>query len=491
MNKSLLIIAAAGSTLLACSCWAQEVEEVEITLPQLISAHVAQAPTLDGKADDEVWQSATALQVVAKRVLPPNEGAEVPVTIRSVYTDTYIYFLATWEDATESVSHKTWVWDSDKKTYEQGDDREDMFALGFEHEGSFTADMFSGEEAVWDVWHWKAHRSNPAGYAMDKTHHYTLEKPEGKAKSYEARNGKTIWIARLADTGESTEKKQPPPATHQGDRVPQYVEASPSGSVADVRAKGVWAEGRWTLELGRKLNTGHADDTVFDPKRSYRMAVAPFDQTGSMDKASGLIVLLFGKSQVFNFENGPAGGSPEGWRVETTNSRGPDATWNIVADSGAPSGSNVLTLTSPNHNFGGAYNLCWRDDIRFKNGILELEVRANTGEEDQGGGPIWRVKDKNNYYIARYNPLENNFRVYYVKDGARKMLASEARLEIGAGEWFTIRIVHNGPQIEGWLEGNKLLEVEDATFSDTGGVGFWTKADAATSFDDFSVVFTD
>ena len=200
---------------------------------------------------------------------------------------------------------------------------------------------------------------------------------------------------------------------------------------------------------------------------------------------------LDGNSQVFNFENEPAGGSPEGWRIETTNSRGPDATWNIVADSEAPSGGNVLTLTSPNHNLGGAYNLCWRDDIRFKDGVLELKVHANSGEEDQGGGPIWRVKDKNNYYSARYNPLENNFRLYFVKDGARKMLASKARLEIGAGEWFTIRIVHNGSRIEAWLKGNKLLEVEDATFSAAGGVGFWTKADAATSFDDFSVVFTD
>ena len=162
-----------------------------------------------------------------------------------------------------------------------------------------------------------------------------------------------------------------------------------------------------------------------------------------------------------------------------------------MADSDAPSGQKVLALTSPNHDFGGAYNLCWRDDIRFKNGTLEVTVRANTGDEDQGGGPIWRVQDKNNYYIARYNPLENNFRLYKVKDGVRKMLASAPRLEIKNSEWFTIRIVHNGSQIEGWLNGEKLLEVSDATLTRAGGVGLWTKADAATSFDDFSVAFTD
>ena len=195
--------------------------------------------------------------------------------------------------------------------------------------------------------------------------------------------------------------------------------------------------------------------------------------------------------QVWDFEDDPAGSPPEGWKVETTNPRGPHATWKIMADPDAPSGQNVLTLTSPNHDFGGAYNLCWTDGIRFKDGTLEVNVRANTGEEDQGGGPIWRAKDKNNYYIARYNPLENNFRLYYVKNGARKMLASASHLKINAGEWFTIRIVHNGPHIEGWLRGNKFLEVEDSTFTESGGVGLWTKADAATSFDDFSLVFTD
>ncbi len=195
--------------------------------------------------------------------------------------------------------------------------------------------------------------------------------------------------------------------------------------------------------------------------------------------------------EVSDFEGEATGTLPQGWKVETTNPKGPDATWRIVADPGAPSGEHVLALTSPNHDFGGAYNLCWRDDIQFKDGTIDVTVRANTGKVDQGGGPIWRVKDKNNYYIARYNPLENNFRLYRVKDGARKMLANAPRLEIKAGEWFTIRIVHNGSQIEGWLKGNKFLEVEDATFGDAGGVGVWTKADAATSFDDLLIAFTD
>ena len=108
---------------LACSSSAQQVRESDMSPPRLVSARVAQAPTLDGVGHDEVWKAAVPLQVIARRPLPPNEGVSIPVTIRSVHTDTQIFFLATWEDSTESVSHKTWVWNADNQTYDQGDDR--------------------------------------------------------------------------------------------------------------------------------------------------------------------------------------------------------------------------------------------------------------------------------------------------------------------------------------------------------------------------------
>ncbi len=112
--------------------------------------------------------------------------------------------------------------------------------------------------------------------------------------------------------------------------------------------------------------------------------------------------------------------------------------------------------------------------------------KANSGREDQGGGVIWRAKDKNNYYVARMNPLESNFRIYYVKDAHRVMLAS-ARIRIPAHEWHELEIHHFGNKITGYIDGKKLLEVKDSTFTEPGGVGLWTKADAATSFDNFKI----
>lgn len=195
-----------------------------------------------------------------------------------------------------------------------------------------------------------------------------------------------------------------------------------------------------------------------------------------------------------SFDNLPSGSLPKGWKADAANSNGKLAEWKIITDSNASSKPNVLSITKTANIsgglfglFGSTFNLCWTPDIVFQDGAIEVKIRANTGKEDQGGGIIWRVKDANNYYIARYNPLERNFRLYYVKDGRRKALATADNIDIKTGEWFTMKIVHSGDKIEGWLNGKKLLLATDRTFMKPGGVGLWTKADAVTYFDDFKI----
>ncbi len=191
----------------------------------------------------------------------------------------------------------------------------------------------------------------------------------------------------------------------------------------------------------------------------------------------------------FSFDDVKIGQLPDGWIIEATNQKGPLATWKVVEDKSAPSENKVLALTSINHDFGGTFNLCLTKENNFKNGVIQVMFKAHTGEEDQGGGVIWRVQDKANYYVARFNPLEDNFRIYYVKEEARKILAS-ARIKLSTKEWQQLKIVQSGKHIIGYLNGNKLLEVDDDTFTKPGGVGLWTKADAVTSFDNFEIEFS-
>lgn len=197
-----------------------------------------------------------------------------------------------------------------------------------------------------------------------------------------------------------------------------------------------------------------------------------------------------GQELVWNFDKEAVGKLPAGWKVEATNPRGPLATWEVVSALDEGKKTKVLGMTKANHDFSETFNLFWTDSVKFKDGKIEVRFKAIKGAEDQGGGPMWRVKDKDNYYVARGNPLEGNFRVYYVKNGNRKTLGSTS-VNIPAQKWHTIRIVHNGNHIEGYLNGKKYLDSKDSTFQDAGGVGLWTKADAVTHFDGIRVTLTD
>lgn len=262
--------------------------------PRLLAAKISEAPKLDGRDSDVAWTSAKPVEVTAKGVMPDTRGTSSRVTLRAAYSDTHIYLLAQWTDETCSESgHKTWIWDEEKQAYVEDADREDALSIAFEHTGPFTANMLSGEEAVWDVWHWKAFRTNPQGFAMDRSHHYFKTKPDVKANRHTARNGGDIWIARPEDDGDTVELKRVAPTRFQGVRVPQYIHGDPTGSAANVRAKGYWDNGIWTLELARILDTSRSDDTAFDPSRSYKFAVGVHNDTGNMDKASEIIELAF------------------------------------------------------------------------------------------------------------------------------------------------------------------------------------------------------
>ncbi|UCD76568.1 MAG: hypothetical protein JSV91_06510 [Phycisphaerales bacterium] len=188
---------------------------------------------------------------------------------------------------------------------------------------------------------------------------------------------------------------------------------------------------------------------------------------------------------LWDFESDVVGEVPGGWLITETNRTETLATWEIVTDSSSTPASHVLALTD-SINYDGTYNLAIAEGTSFCDLDLTVRVRADSGVEDQGGGPIWRCVDRDNYYICRFNPLESNYRVYVVKDGRRKQLGS-ARTELEAGRWYEIRVVMKGPDIVCHLNGRKLLQVSDGTFPDAGMAGLWTKADAVTSFDNLTV----
>jgi hypothetical protein len=190
----------------------------------------------------------------------------------------------------------------------------------------------------------------------------------------------------------------------------------------------------------------------------------------------------------WDFDNVPEGSLPAGWKVEATGQDKVTAEWCVVKDTQAPLGPGVLCLTATNHTQRGVFNICWTDKVSFLEGEIAVFLKANSGNIDQGGGPIWRVQDCNNYYIARYNPLEENVSIYYVKDGRRVMLGYTGKIEL-KDAWHLLKINHTGSTIRAYINGEMKLMVNSGEhITQQGGVGLWTKADAATSFDNFTVI---
>jgi hypothetical protein len=189
------------------------------------------------------------------------------------------------------------------------------------------------------------------------------------------------------------------------------------------------------------------------------------------------------KVRAFKLSKNDVGRTPSGWKAEKTG-QGEGSIWQVVEDDTAPSKAGLVlaqTAKSP----GGVFNICVAEDTDYKDVTLSVSFKAVAGKRDQGGGFVWRYCDHDNYYICRMNPLEDNYRVYHVVNGKRVQTGGKEGIKIPTGEWHKLKVEVKGNEMRGYLDSEKIWEVTDDTFKDSGKVGLWTKADAQTHFDEF------
>ena len=153
--------------------------------------------------------------------------------------------------------------------------------------------------------------------------------------------------------------------------------------------------------------------------------------------------------------------------------------WKVaVSDQGK-----ALAQSAKNPN--SVFNVTLISDTNAKDVDLSVRMKAIAGEHDQGGGLVWRAKDAKNYYLARYNPLEDNFRLYHVVGGKRTLIQN---VDIAHSDgWHTLRVTMTGDQITCYYDDKKYLETKDSTFPEAGKIGLWSKADAQSQFDDLTL----
>jgi hypothetical protein len=201
--------------------------------------------------------------------------------------------------------------------------------------------------------------------------------------------------------------------------------------------------------------------------------------------ATALLVGADEKKMSLRFNKEDAGRVPAGWKAEKTG-KGEGSVWQVVQDETAPSKTGYV-LAQVAESPGAVFNLCVAEDTSFKDGEVNVSFKAVRGKKDQGGGIVWRFRDHDNYYIARMNPLEDNYRVYKVVNGKRIQLGTKEGLSVKPGEWHKLRITMVGDHIQCFLDGKKVLDAQDTTFPAAGKVGLWSKADAQTYFDGLTI----
>lgn len=159
---------------------------------------------------------------------------------------------------------------------------------------------------------------------------------------------------------------------------------------------------------------------------------------------------------------------------------------NFVSTLGQWEVTNEQTLAQLAENTGPTFNTILAENTDFQNLSISVRIRSHAGSIDQGGGLIWRAQDEQNYYVVRYNPLEDNFRLYTVVNGHREML-QDVTVQIDHAAWHTLEVTMLVDHIICSINGEDLIDFHDSTFTQSGRIGLWTKADAQTFFDDLSV----
>src|SRR5438128_11832205 len=177
---------------------------------------------------------------------------------------------------------------------------------------------------------------------------------------------------------------------------------------------------------------------------------------------------------VDNFDNSPIGSAPTGWSATLTGSG--NAKWTVEKDDTAPSKPNVLRQSGV-----ATYPICFKNDTSLKDGFVEVKFKPISGKEDQAGGLIWRLKDADNYYVARANALEDNVTIYHTINGKRTE-RKRIGMKVAPNVWHTLRVEFQDNHFTVMLDGKKALDWDDGTFNDAGKVGVWTKADSVTWF---------
>lgn len=288
----------------------------------LTSVMTKVAPMLDGNGNDAVWASAPASEIAVRTFGTP----AFKITLKSVYDAENVYFLVSYPDSNMDVDRSEWAFDPVKKTWARIEDDfgdEDEFGFfwninipDYPKTGCLATchgdTMVAPKGQSTDDWRWNSSRTNPMGWVRDfrltddekadpsggfakdegyKNNYVDNTQKLGAVdvplywKPFSGAGGIVVGDPRYLLQSEIDAKLAKKIAKVEADgtlvdeagnkvpffaHIPGRILSAPGGpSWNDIKGKGTWANGAWTVELGRKLNTGHKDDVQFEVGKDY------------------------------------------------------------------------------------------------------------------------------------------------------------------------------------------------------------------------------
>jgi hypothetical protein len=129
-----------------------------------------------------------------------------------------------------------------------------------------------------------------------------------------------------------------------------------------------------------------------------------------------------------------------------------------------------------------------KDVPNFTDGTITVKFKMIGGTLDRCSGILFNVKPNGDYLALRFNGTEDNLVLWKMVKGTRSFVKRGAKnVPIEMGTWHEIKLVTKGKAVQGYLDGELLVESEWETPID-GKVGLWSKTDSMSEFTDFTVI---
>ena len=277
------------------------------------------AVKVDGVAADGAaafWADAPVLTVATKGSLEGAADGPV-VNVQAVYDAQNVALRFEWADASASVMKAGWQWDGTQFAKSGEEDRVQLLwaiqnNAEFASKGCTAAchNMDADQSKWWmgtesadlsyDLWHWKAARTNPVSQSDDQWMSVLADLADMESSRYGDAKESGGYMDNVNEAGDAPafmngttaaaqfilsgeEVALDPDTLTAGAVIPGFVIARAVGSRGDITANGVWLEGKWVVVLMRALDTGHEDDITFTPPKTYPFGLGVTDDGGGTD----------------------------------------------------------------------------------------------------------------------------------------------------------------------------------------------------------------